>query len=356
MTQTEQRPAKITVVIPHYNGLKILDDCLNSLFKNTFSDFDTLLIDNGSTDGSQQMVREKYPQVTLVQNEQNLGYAGGCNQGIRMAKTEYVLLLNNDTVMPPNFLQEMLAALERDPQAAMVQPKILSIQNKKHFDYSGAAGGELDVFGYPFARGRIFDTVERDEGQYDRLEAQVFWTSGCALLLRKSVTDRIGLLDEDFFAHQEEIDLNWRAQLAGYKNLVTTRTHIFHYTGFTLGHHNQWKMYLNHRNNLIMMLKNYSWASLVVLFPLRLLLELVTVVADLILWNGKRAPAVLKALYYIFTHPALILKKRRTVQALRKVSDRQIRRNMYPRSVVVDHFLLKYTPLQCVRRFRQPAS
>ncbi len=356
MPVSKTHTQKITVVIPHYNGLQILDDCLNALFKNTFQDFDTLVIDNGSTDGSQQMVKEKYPRVTVIQNEKNLGYAGGCNQGIRLAKTEYVLLLNNDTVMPENFLQEMLNALENDPAAAMVQPKILSIQDRRFFDYSGAAGGELDVFGYPFARGRIFDTVEQDEGQYDRMEAQVFWTSGCALLLRKSVTDEIGLLDEDFFAHQEEIDLNWRAQLAGYKNLVTTRTHILHYTGFTLGHDNQWKMYLNHRNNLIMMLKNYGWSSLLILFPLRLALELVTVVVDPFLWGGKRAPAVLKALFFIFTHPGMVLKKRRQVQTLRKVSDRQIRKNMYRGSVVLDHFLRGHSPLKCVHKFRKTVA
>ncbi len=344
----------ITVVIPHYNGIEILDDCLKSLYANTFKDFETLLIDNGSTDGSQDMVRQKYPQVTLVQNEENLGYAGGCNQGIRLARTEYVLLLNNDTVMPANFLQEMLATLRENEKAAMAQPKILSIQDHHYYDYSGAAGGEMDILGYPFARGRIFDTVEQDSGQYDEMEEQVFWTSGCALLLKKSVTEEIGLLDEDFFAHQEEIDLNWRAQLAGYENLVTTTTHIYHYTGYTLGHDNQRKMYLNHRNNLIMMLKNYSWSSLLLLFPLRLALELVTVAVDPILWGGKRARAVLKALFFIFTHPVMILKKRRSVQKLRKVGDGRIKQNMYRGSIVVDHFLRKQTPQRCVAKFRKP--
>jgi len=344
---------QISVVIPHYNGIKILEDCLISLYKNTFTDYETLLIDNGSTDGSQQMLREKFPQVKLIQNKENRGYAGGCNQGIELAAADFVLLLNNDTVMPENFLEEMFRALNENKNAAMVQPKIHSIQDKQFFDYSGAAGGEMDVLGYPFARGRIFDLVEKDKGQYDRMEKQVFWTSGCALLLKKSILQKIGNLDEDFFAHQEEIDLNWRALIAGYQNLITTRTFIYHYSGFTLRSDNQHKMYLNHRNNLIMMIKNYSTFFLVLLLPIRILLEMVTVAADAMLWGGKRARAVLQALYFIFSHPLFILKKRRQAQRVRVVSDRAILKNMYPGSIVIDHFLRKLTPYVCVSKFRR---
>ncbi|MCD6374869.1 MAG: glycosyltransferase family 2 protein [Caldisericaceae bacterium] len=349
---SEKKP-KLTIVIPHYNGLKILDDCLTSLFKNHFQDFLVLLIDNGSTDGSQQMVRQKFPKVQLIQNEQNLGYAGACNQGIELAKSEFILLLNNDTVCPTDFLKEMVRAMEQNSHAAMAQPKILSIQDPQFFDYSGGAGGEMDILGYPFARGRIFDTVEKDKGQYDQLTPQVFWTSGCALLLRKSVVDQIGLLDEDFFAHQEEIDLNWRAQLAGYQNIVVTSTYIYHYSGYTLRQDNQHKMYLNHRNNLIMLIKNYSLNNLLLILPLRILFEMATVVADSILWEGKRGKAVLHALFDIFRHPIKIWKKRHAVQRLRKVSDRAILKNMYPSSVVIDHFVRKYLPYQCVKKFRK---
>lgn len=344
--------AEITVIIPHYNGVKILDDCLSSLFKNAYRDFSVTVIDNGSTDGSQQMVRSRYPRVQLIENDRNLGYAGACNQGIKMAKSSFILLLNNDTVMPENFLQEMLTTLTHDRSAAMVQPKILSIQDKAFFDYSGGAGGEMDILGYPFARGRIFDTVEKDKGQYNGITNRVFWTSGCAILIRKSVLETIGLLDEDFFAHQEEIDLNWRAQIAGFHNLVAKKTYIYHYSGYTLRSDNEHKMYLNHRNNLIMMIKNYSLPFLLILFPLRLVLEIATIFADAMLWEGKRAKAVLKALNFIFKHPAQIFAKRFKVQKLRKVSDRAIIQNMYRGSVVIDHFLRKQTPSACVHRFR----
>ncbi|MGD9898918.1 MAG: glycosyltransferase family 2 protein [Calditrichaceae bacterium] len=343
----------ISVVIPHFNGKDILNDCLESLYKNTYDEFETILIDNGSTDGSQDFIRDKFPQVRLIRNKANLGYAGGCNQGIGLSNGSFVLLLNNDTVMPENFLTEMYSAIKSDETIAAVQPKIISIQNNSLFDYSGGAGGEMDLLGYPFARGRIFDTVEADEKQYDNIERQVFWTSGCALLLRKSITDRIGILDEDFFAHQEEIDLNWRAQLAGYKNVVTTRTHIKHFSGYTLRGDNERKMYYNHRNNLIMMLKNYSLPMLLMVFPIRIVFELATIAADGIFWEGKRARSVMRSLLYLFTHPSLIYGKRRETQGLRKVSDRQIIRNMYPGSVVIDHFIRKLTPNECILKFRK---
>jgi GT2 family glycosyltransferase len=343
----------VTVVIPHFNGLDILRDCLDSLYKNRFRPYRTVIVDNGSSDGSPQMIRNEYPWAELICNSENLGYAGACNQGIALAQSEFILLLNNDTVMPENFLEEMCAALINDREAAMVQPKILSIQDKRYFDYSGGCGGEMDIFGYPFARGRIFDTVEEDTGQYEGLTNQVFWTSGCALLLRKSVADEIGALDHDFFAHQEEIDLNWRAQLAGYHNLVTTRTYIYHYSGYTLRSDNQRKMYYNHRNNLILMLKNYSLPLLFILFPVRIMFELATVAADAVFWEGKRARAVVRALLYILFHPIGIFRKNRQVQRLRKVPDRIILKNMYRRSLVFDHFLRRMTPLMCVRMFRK---
>ncbi len=344
---------KITVVIPHYNGIDVLKDCLQSLYKNIFTDFATIVIDNGSNDGSQDFVKKEFPRVHLIENKKNLGYAGGCNQGIKMSDSPYVLLLNNDTVMPDNFLSEMLVTIEKDLKIAMVQSKILSIQNKDHFDYSGAAGGEMDIFGYPFARGRIFDKVEQDQQQYDTVDENCFWTSGCALLLRKSVIDEIGYLDEDFFAHQEEIDLSWRAQLAGYRNVVTNKTHIYHYSGFTLRDDNQKKMFLNHRNNLIMMMKNYSLPYLILIFPMRILLEIITVIVDFMFWEGKRSKAVLKSLVNISMSIIVVFSKRKKIQKLRKISDKKIIQNMYKGSIVFEHFILKRKAFEIISVFRK---
>jgi GT2 family glycosyltransferase len=255
--------------------------------------------------------------------------------------------------MPVDFLSKMLFTIEKDAKIAMVQPKILSIQDKNKFDYSGAAGGELDIFGYPFARGRIFDEVEQDLRQYDTTDENCFWTSGCALLLRKSVIGEIGDLDEDFFAHQEEIDLNWRAQLAGYRNVVTTNTYIYHYSGYTLRSDNQKKMFLNHRNNLIMMIKNYSWPFLAIIFPLRILLEVMTILVDFVFWEGKRAKAALSSLIDLSANIFTVLKKRKSIQKLRKVSDKKIINNMYKGSIVFEHFVLKKKPSECISSFRK---
>lgn len=349
-------PTEIAVVIPHFNGIDILRDCLTALYKNTFTDFKTILIDNGSTDGSQEWVRSAFPQVHLVENRENRGYAGGCNQGISLAESPFVLLLNNDTVMPENFLSVLHRAISQDDRIAAVQPKILSIQDPSRFDYSGAAGGELDIFGYPFARGRIFEQVEKDENQYDGLSQDVFWTSGCAMLLRTSVTAVIGVLDEDFFAHQEEIDWNWRAQLAGFRNLVATETYILHYSGYTLRSDNEKKMYLNHRNNLVMMIKNYSMVWLVILLPLRILMEMATIIADLVLWEGKRAGAVWKALRYLFSHYGKLMAKHRAIQSLRTTPDRVIMKNMFRGSIVWWHYIHKRMPVTCVKKYRKPVA
>jgi len=344
---------QVSVVIPHYNGIKVLKACLESLYKNSYQAFETYLIDNGSTDGSQAWLKSAFPQVRLIENQQNRGYAGGCNQGIKISKCPFVLLLNNDTEMPENFLDELYRTIITDKTIAAVQPKILSIQNQKYFDYSGAAGGELDLFGYPFARGRIFDKVEIDDNQYDHMENQVFWTSGCALLLRREVVDQIGDLDEDFFAHQEEIDWNWRAQIAGFKNVVTTKTHILHYSGYTLKNENEQKMYLNHRNNLVMMLKNLSFISLFLLFPPRIILELLTMVIDFLIWDGKRAKAVFRALTYLLMHPLVLIRKHQEVQLVRIKEDREIMKNIFMNSIVWHHFVRRNSAYTCVKKFRK---
>lgn len=344
------------MVIPHYNGIDILKDCLESLYENDFKSFEILLIDNGSTDGSQEWVKSVHPDVKLIQNHENRGYAGGCNQGMELATAPFILLLNNDTVVPENFLEVLYTAISSDESIAAVQPKILSVQNPSRFDYSGAAGGELDIFGYPFARGRVFDDVEEDRDQYVPMTPEVFWTSGCAVLLRKTVVEEIGKLDETFFAHQEEIDWNWRAQLAGYRNLVAMDTWIHHYSGYTLRKDNAWKMYLNHRNNLMMMLKNYSVQWLLILFPVRIAMELLTVIADFLFWGGRRAGAVIKALWYLVMHGSELISAHRKTQQFRKVSDRKVMRNMFRGSIIWQHYVLRRKARDVIKKYRKQVA
>jgi len=339
MQTNQKKEIAISIIIPHFNGKEILTNCLNSLLKNNYKNYEILVVDNGSTDGSQEIIRKEFSSVKLIENKTNKGYAGGCNSGISYTQGKYILFLNNDVEVAKNFLEEMYKAIESDDNIGMVQPKLLSMQNKTHFDYSGGAGGEIDIFGFPFARGRVFIELEKDTSQYDDMTQNIFWASGTAVLIRRSLMDRIGFFDEDFFAHMEEIDLNWRAQLVGYKSVVTLETYLFHYSGYTLPAENPRKMYLNHRNNLIMILKNYSFISLLWIFPMRLILEFIAFAFAVVTGNKNWAIGVLKGVSFVFMNFGNIWKKHSRIQKLRTVNDSEIMQNMYKGSVALSFFL-----------------
>ena len=339
MQNDKTKEISISIIIPHFNGKKVLTNCLNSIIKNKFEDYEIIVVDNGSSDGSQDLIRNDFKNVLLIENETNKGYAGGCNSGILIAQGKYILFLNNDVEVAQNFLKEMHTAMDSDEDVGLVQPKLLSIQKKNHFDYSGGAGGEIDIFGFPFARGRVFIELEKDESQYSDMTNEIFWASGTAVLVRKALLEKIGLFDEDFFAHMEEIDLNWRAQLVGYKSIVTLKTFLYHYSGYTLPAENPRKMYINHRNNLIMLLKNYSLLTLLWVFPIRLFLELIALAYAIVSRNKNWAIGVIKGVGFVFKNFGSIWKKHLKIQKLRTVSDSEIMRNMYKGSVALTFFL-----------------
>jgi GT2 family glycosyltransferase len=343
----------ISVIIPHYNGRDILADCLRSIRKNSYPYYEVIIVDNGSTDGSRQMVREEFPWTTLIENDKNTGYAGGCNLGMKMAKGAYFLLLNNDTILSPNTLDTLLKKMDADKFIGLVQPKIRSIQQQSFFDYSGGAGGEIDLFGYPFTRGRLFDKIEPDEGQYDDFNASIFWASGTCCIIRKEVVEKIGNLDESFFAHMEEIDLNWRAHLFGYTSAVTYDTCIYHYSGYTLKATNQKKMYLNHRNNMVMLIKNYSAKRLSWILPLRLGLECINLVYALITGNVKWVLAIIGSLFYLVSHIPQIIKKRLTIQKRRTTDDCVITSYMYRPSIVWAYFVQRKQSLDLLKKMHK---
>lgn len=331
--------AEITVIIPHYNGEEILRDCLASLYASTSRAIHTILVDNASSDGSVAMVRREFPAVEILQLEKNLGFAGGCNVGVRAAKTPYVLILNNDTIHQPGWLELLLAKLQSDESIAVVQPKILSYQNREYFDYSGACGGEMDIFGFPFAHGRIVEHVEKDRGQYDQFYDRIFWASGTAFLARAEVLKKAGLFDESFFAHMEEVDLQWRIQLLGYDVAVEPQAVIWHRSGFTLGAESPFKKYLNHRNSLLMLLANYRFLNTLYIFPIRILLDYMALGFALIKRDWGRVAAICKAHCWILLHPGLIYRKRRKVNSLRKISDKKIMDRLYHGSVALGFYL-----------------
>jgi len=330
---------KVTVIIPHFNGEVILRRCLLSLKQTVYSDYEILVVDNGSSDNSIKMVRTNFPDVHIATSKTNLGFAGGCNLGIITSKSPYVVLLNNDTEVTPHWLDRMVNVMDTDPAVGAVQPKMLSFHNRKRFDYCGAAGGEIDIFGYPFARGRIFESLEIDNGQYDTSPAQIFWATGAATLLRRSALEKVGLLEETFFAHMEEIDLDWRLQWAGYKIVVVPSAIVYHQTGATLNKTQFPKMVLNHRNNLLMILRNHTFGTLLWLLPFRLILETITIIVSPFTGEPKRALAILKGFWGVLTCWKSIVRVRKIVQSIRVISEEVMLHRMYRGSIALAYFL-----------------
>lgn len=316
-----------------------LNDCFSSLRKSNYPNLEIIMVDNGSTDDSVTFVESNYPEVKIIRSETNLSYSGGNNLGIRQATGEYIILLNNDTRVTPGWIDPLLDSFKSDSHVAACQPKILSMSDPAMFEYAGAAGGFMDRLGYPFLRGRIFDTLEKDTGQYDDV-VDLFWTSGAAMAIRKQVLDETGLLDEDFVLHMEEIDLCWRMHLLGYRLSIRPEAKVYHYGGGTLGAEKMSKMYYNHRNSIFMLFKNYSLPRLLWTFPLRFLLDIALILKSVMALDLKRMLAVMKAYLWLIAHPGLILRKRVATQRLRRSTDREIDRYLLKGSLVLRYYLL----------------
>lgn len=246
----------IAVIILNWNGDKLLKEFLPSVVANTDQELaDVIVADNGSTDTSRELLRRDFPSVKLLEFDDNLGYAGGYNRALRETGYAYTVLLNSDVETPAGWLRPLHDFMESHPDAAACQPKILSYNEKHKFEYAGAAGGFIDRNGYPYCRGRIFDTVEEDKGQYDT-PMEIFWATGAALMVRTQLYEQAGGLDERFFAHMEEIDLCWRLQLMGKSLWCVPQSHVYHLGGGSLPAANPRKTYLNFRNNLLLLHKN----------------------------------------------------------------------------------------------------
>jgi len=340
---SDQQPATsnwplVSIIIPHWRGQKILQRSLSSLRRISYQPVEILLIDNGCDDGSIVAAQNEFPEVRVIAAEKNLGFAGGCNLGLRSAAGKYALLFNDDAEATPDFLQPLVEMMESDSQIAACQPKIRSLEFPEKFDYAGANGGFLDVLGFPFCRGRIFMTLEDDRGQYDDA-CDLFWASGACCLLRASALQQVGWLDVKFFAHMEEIDLNWRLHLAGYRVISVPASVVRHQAGSTLHPDKPFKIYLNHRNSLIMMIKNYSARTLLWVLPGRLLLDAVAFWYRVFHLDFLRALAIIRAGLHVLRHWRGIWKRRRKSQKLRLVSDREIMQRLYRRSIVWDYFI-----------------
>lgn len=285
--------AEVAIVILNFNGRDYLKKFLPILLRYS-SGHRVIVADNASTDDSVEILQKGFPEVELLKLQKNYGFAGGYNKALEQVKSTYYLLLNSDVEVTEGWLEPMVELLESDPEIAACQPKILSYHQPTHFEYAGAAGGFLDVLAYPFCRGRIFDSLEKDHGQYNE-NVPVFWASGACFLVKGTLFHQSGGFDERFFAHMEEIDLCWRFHSAGYKVYACGQSKVFHVGGGTLPKHNPRKTFLNFRNGLWMLAKNSSKAELAWKLPLRLLLDWLATSQFLLKGQTKDGVAVLRA-------------------------------------------------------------
>ncbi len=273
----------VAVVILNWNGRDLLEKFLPSVVE--FSpEANIYLADNASTDDSVLFVSENFPSVKIIQNSENGGYAKGYNDALQNLSEDIFVLLNSDVEVTPNWVNPVISEFERDEKIAAAQPKILDYKNKEYFEYAGAAGGFIDEYAYPYCRGRIFNTVEKDNGQYDDTST-IFWASGACLFIRAEAFRAAGMFDEDYFAHQEEIDLCWRLQSRGGKILYVGASKVYHVGGATLETANPQKTFYNFRNSLLNLLKNESGSRVYVSIIMRMLLD--GVAAFQFLFQGK---------------------------------------------------------------------
>jgi GT2 family glycosyltransferase len=330
----------VSIIIPHWNGIDVIKECLESLQKATYPNLEVIIVDNNSSDDSVNYIRKFFPKVIIFENKQNEGYAGGCNRGSEIAKGEYILFLNNDTVHQPNWIEPLVSLLKENPRIAAVQPKLLNYYQKNLFDYAGGAGGMMDIFIFPFARGRIFNEQEIDSNQYNSIET-IFWSSGTAFLVRKNVFEKAGKFDELFFAHMEEIDLCWRFHLLGYDVSSEPNSVVHHKNAVSLPLYSEKKYYLNHRNSLIMLLTNYSLPLAIYILPIRWTLDMIAIIYAILMGDWKHVKGIVKAHAWIVFHPRILFNKRYKVKALRTVKDKTILRKMYRESIVFAHYILR---------------
>ncbi|WP_294210687.1 glycosyltransferase family 2 protein [uncultured Chryseobacterium sp.] len=268
MAQIQQR---LAVVILNWNGKKWLEKFLPDVVRFS-QDADIVVIDNLSADDSIPYLQQHFPSVKIIRNAKNYGFAGGYNEGLKSIQSEYYCLLNSDVEVTEGWTQPVLRLLDAMPEVSAVQPKILSYDHPEYFEFAGAAGGLIDNLGYPYCRGRVFDDLEQDHGQYDD-ETEIFWASGCCFFIRsKDFWEQKGF-DERFFAHQEEIDLCWRLINSGKKIYYTGKSRVYHVGGGTLNKQSPTKTYLNIRNNLSMLLKNMPFPRLILTLFSRMCLD-----------------------------------------------------------------------------------
>lgn len=284
----------VAVVILNWNGKAFLEKFLPSVCSSTYGNLKLYVADNASTDDSVAFVKAHYPQIKLIQNKSNNGFAGGYNEALKEVEAEIYVLLNQDVEVAPGWIEPVVAQMQQDMKIAACQPKMRAYYDQERFEYAGAAGGWMDILGYTFCRGRILYTTEVDHGQYDDAQ-DIFWATGAALFIRSACFKEVGGFDDSFFAHMEEVDLCWRLQRAGYRVMYCPESVVFHVGGGSLPQGNPRKLYLNFRNNLMMLWKNLHSEDRWIVLSQRFFLDLLAAVKSLAAGKPKDMMAILRA-------------------------------------------------------------
>jgi GT2 family glycosyltransferase len=325
-------PATTAIVILNWNGRPFLEKFLPGVLAHS-GGCRIVVADNASQDDSVAYVRQHFPTVELIVHARNLGFCEGYNQALRQIAADYYVLLNSDVEVTPNWTRPILALMAANPQVAACQPKIKSYHHRAFFEYAGAGGGFIDHLGYPFCRGRLFETLEEDQGQYDDT-VPVFWATGACMFLRAAAFHQVGGLEPAFFAHMEEIDLCWRLQQQGFHILYCGQSQVYHVGGGTLPKTNSRKTFLNFRNGFAMLYKNIAPEQFYTVIPIRILLDWVAAFKFMTDGDFKSALAVFKAHAHCWRHRKYWRAQRRKQPALHQHLE-----GVYPGSVVWDHFI-----------------
>lgn len=324
---------KTAVVILNWNGKKFLEQFLPSVIQYSKDVAEIIVADNASTDDSVSFMQSCFPEIKIIINESNSGFAKGYNDALKQIKAEYYILLNSDIEVTPHWIEPVLQLMDSDKNIAACQPKILSFYEKEKFEYAGAAGGFLDKYGYPFCRGRLFLSLEEDKGQYDDVH-EIFWATGACMFVRAESFHKYGGLDEDFFAHMEEIDFCWRMKNLGFKIMYCPDSIVYHIGGGTLPKSSSQKTYLNFRNNFTLLYKNLPKNRILPVFAFRLIFDGIAALKFLADGGFKDFLAVTRAHFSFYRRFGNIRKKRKML-VQQKVG------HIYQGSVVKDYYILK---------------
>lgn len=332
---------KTALVILNYNGVDFLKKFLPVIIEHSSADAEIWVADNCSTDGSVELLEEQFRDIKLIRNKTNGGFATGYNLALKQIAADYYILLNSDIEVTANWIKPVIDLMETDDSIGACQPKIRSYYQKDKFEYAGASGGYIDHLGYPFCRGRIFMSLEKDEGQYND-PVEIFWATGACMFLRSDVFHELGGLDDDFFAHMEEIDLCWRMKSVGYKVMVCPSSYVYHVGGGTLPVGSARKTYLNFRNNFVLLYKNLPSNKLYSVLLTRLFLDGLAGMKFLIEGGFSDFVAVIKAHFYFYWNWSHIRNKRRNT-IRNKVS------KIYEGNIASEHYIRrikKFTDLK----------